>query len=199
MSSREKILKEIAQNKPHEAALPGKFMAGTTYENVSQKFLEVLRSIGGQGDIIENWSQPETLLQQGLQEGIEVVSDIEALSLYNSKAYQYKTAIEVEDVHTVFVKGRLAVAENGSVWLPESRMINRMLPFICQQLVIVVDENSLVSNMHQAYDRITINEEGYGAFIAGPSKTADIEQSLVIGAHGPLGLYVFILKEGSFI
>ena len=36
---------------------------------------------------------------------------------------------------------------------------------------------------------------GFATFIAGPSKTADIEQSLVLGAHGPISLTVFLLDE----
>ncbi len=36
---------------------------------------------------------------------------------------------------------------------------------------------------------------GFATFIAGPSKTADIEQSLVLGAHGPISLIVFLLDE----
>jgi L-lactate dehydrogenase complex protein LldG len=36
---------------------------------------------------------------------------------------------------------------------------------------------------------------GFATFIAGPSKTADIEQSLVLGAHGPMSLTVFLLDE----
>ena len=60
---------------------------------------------------------------------------------------------------------------------------------------MVVDERDLVANMHEAYDLINVNEDGYGAFIAGPSKTADIEQSLVIGAHGPLKLDVFVVRS----
>lgn len=53
--------------------------------------------------------------------------------------------------------------------------------------------------MHAAYDRIAALEAaaayGFSTFIAGPSKTADIEQSLVLGAHGPISLTVFLLDE----
>jgi L-lactate dehydrogenase complex protein LldG len=47
--------------------------------------------------------------------------------------------------------------------------------------------------MHQAYEILGSNLPDFGLFIAGPSKTADIEQSLVLGAHGPVSLIVFLL------
>ncbi|MNW08326.1 Lactate utilization protein C [compost metagenome] len=47
--------------------------------------------------------------------------------------------------------------------------------------------------MHEAYQKIADSVYGFGTFIAGPSKTADIEQSLVLGAHGPKNMTVFIL------
>ena len=61
----------------------------------------------------------------------------------------------------------------------------RILPFICEQLIFVLERSALVTNMGEAYQKINSFKTGFGVFIAGPSKTADIEQSLVIGAHGP--------------
>ena len=49
--------------------------------------------------------------------------------------------------------------------------------------------------MHHAYDRIAQAEYPFGLFLAGPSKTADIEQSLVLGAHGSRSMTVFLLMS----
>ena len=72
-------------------------------------------------------------------------------------------------------------------------MHQRAVPFICQQLAVVVSAKTLVATMHQAYDLIGEADYGFGTFIAGPSKTADIEQSLVLGAHGPKSMIAFLL------
>ncbi len=72
-------------------------------------------------------------------------------------------------------------------------MGQRVLPFITQHLVVLLDESSLVGNMTEAYQKIDIDQDGFGVFIAGPSKTADIEQSLVIGAQGARSFMVIIV------
>ena len=88
--------------------------------------------------------------------------------------------------------GELGVAENGAVWLGESGMGPRAAPFLTQHLVLVLDRSVIVPDMHAAYDNLDVAREGYGVFVAGPSKTADIEQTLVIGAHGPRSLTVLL-------
>jgi len=197
MSSREKILAEIQKNKPEALPLPEKFSALQDDGNLVAKYQAVLQAIGGLPKRVEGLEGVAAVIERGVAEEVEVVNGIEGLPHYNIQAYAGKEATAIEAVHTVVLKGELAVAENGSVWVPEANMVNRLLPFLCQQLVLVVSETSVVATMHEAYDRIKVDEDGFGVFIAGPSKTADIEQSLVIGAHGPLSLQVFLISSAA--
>lgn len=95
---------------------------------------------------------------------------------------------EFNDLDLAIIRGQFGVAENGAIWLEDLDLVFRALPFITEHLAIVLDRTALVGNMHQAYSKIGDKESGFGLFIAGPSKTADIEQSLVIGAHGAKSL-----------
>jgi len=102
----------------------------------------------------------------------------------------------LENVELAILEAHFGVAENGACWITEDRMIERALPFIAQNLALVIHKKDIVLHMHEAYQRIADAGYGFGTFIAGPSKTADIEQSLVLGAHGPRSMTVFLIDEG---
>lgn len=197
MSSRDKILNAIKKNKPAETPLPETFTVSGGGQDLTARYLDVLQSIGGKGTVVSGLAEAEALLQEKRQSGETVVNCCRQLSGYNADAFLTITNEEAEAVDTVFLNGVVAVAENAAVWVTEAEMANRMLPFICQQLVILVEEKNLVATMHDAYERINVADTGFGTFIAGPSKTADIEQSLVIGAHGPLALQVYLTPSPS--
>lgn len=90
-------------------------------------------------------------------------------------------------------EAELGVAENGAVWLPASRLGERSALFLAAQVVVVLDRATIVPTLHAAYARLDMANEAFGIFVAGPSKTADIEQSLVIGAHGPTRFTVILV------
>lgn len=103
----------------------------------------------------------------------------------------------LEDVDVFVCEGALGVAEDGSVWLPVTGKSQRAALFISTHVVLVLDQTKIVENLHDAYSHIDISSNAFGVFIAGPSKTADIEQSLVIGAHGPKSLTLVLLDDGN--
>jgi L-lactate dehydrogenase complex protein LldG len=74
-------------------------------------------------------------------------------------------------------------------------MKEKAVCFISENLVILLPKSQIVNNMHEAYSRIKFNDYGYGTFISGPSKTADIAQVLVMGAQAARSATVLLLDE----
>ncbi|NCU02904.1 MAG: hypothetical protein GXC73_02860 [Chitinophagaceae bacterium] len=193
MSSRDTILKNITANKPELVELPAiDLNTVIQYNDLVQQYKTVLQSIGGGTVELQDLSSLKQELESRKAKGDFVVNRIAALGEV-SDSLASLTADELAAVDTAYIQGNVAVAENGAIWLYESNMGNRLLPFICQHLVIVIERKSIVPTMHHAYQQIESAKEGFGVFLAGPSKTADIEQSLVIGAHGARSLIVYMI------
>lgn len=99
---------------------------------------------------------------------------------------------QLAQLKSVIVEGQFGVRENAAIWVDETSFPHRLIPFICEELILCLRSGQLVHDMHEAYARIGKEMTGFGAFISGPSKTADIEQSLVYGAHGPKQTHVIL-------
>lgn len=191
MNSRDKILNAIAANQPELVALPI-IDLGTviSYENNYNQFKTVLESIGGKVELIQDISAVNNLLTAEKPNGKLIINTLDE----TDKKIVSLTSFELEKLEKICIKATLGVAENGAVWVYESQMMNRLLPFICQHLILVIDKKDIVTTLHNAYKKIDIAKEGFGIFIAGPSKTADIEQSLVIGAHGARTATIYVVE-----
>ncbi len=100
---------------------------------------------------------------------------------------------ELEGIGLAVIPGAFAVAENGAVWVPTAALKHRGVFVVAEHLALAVPASEIVNDMHEAYRRIAYPGAGFGVFIAGPSKTADIEQALVIGAHGARSCTVFLV------
>ncbi|RZS96453.1 LutC/YkgG family protein [Cecembia calidifontis] len=185
MSSREHILAKI-KSIPRESKLLPDIPDFHFTENIPSRFIQSIES--NKGEVITESGLKAFLETNRFEKIISLVSGMENLStqLLPSDAH------ELNELEIAIIQGQFGVAENGAIWLTDENLGLRALPFITEHLVIVMDEKSLVSNMHEAYQRIGAQHSGFGLFIAGPSKTADIEQSLVIGAHGAKSLRVVL-------
>ena len=199
MNERETILTAITANKPAFIPAPDLIFGHrpTVIEDLQSRFAATLQSIGGTAYIVDNYEAVATSIRDAKSTGEWIVNTIPEVGVIDPAINSEQTATDLERVHIAYIRGSVAVAENGAIWVKESQAVNRLLPFICQHLVLVVDATLIVPTMHEAYSQIAIGEEGYGVFIAGPSKTADIEQALVIGAHGPRSLVVYLVQPAN--
>jgi L-lactate dehydrogenase complex protein LldG len=100
---------------------------------------------------------------------------------------------QLEGLGLAVLPGAFAVAENGAVWVPADRFRPRGAFVVAEHLALVVAAADVVHDMHEGYRRVGFPGAGFGTFIAGPSKTADIEQALVIGAHGARSCTLFLV------
>jgi L-lactate dehydrogenase complex protein LldG len=192
--SRETILAAVRANQPDSMPLPDiSFLKGNATDVVAN-FTATLTGIGGKVFNVSGFDEIKALIPQHFDAEKRVVSTLPELAdiaeLNSGEAIDPHT---LEDIELTIIKAHLAVAENGAVWVTEELMGQRVLPFICQHLAVVVDAATVVPTMHEAYQKIGDGVYGFGTFIAGPSKTADIEQSLVLGAHGPRSMTIFLV------
>jgi L-lactate dehydrogenase complex protein LldG len=152
-----------------------------------------LGNIGGTAIDAMSWNEIDSHLRERFPTSARRISLIPQLASSGMNGDLEKDPRTLENVSVSILAGHFAVAENGAVWITEKNMGDRVLPFICEHLVLVVNASSVYETMHDAYDLLDSSNHDFGTFIAGPSKTADIEQSLVLGAHGPKTLTVFLL------
>lgn len=198
MSSREKILSAIRDNQPELTVLPDvePLKAYANKENVLAQYTTVATNIGAKVYEVKSLAEVKTVIQNNFDSGKRIVSTVSELSeIADTKKYLSDLPVQLADVELAILQSDLAVAENGAIWITEDQMGQRVLPFIAQHLAVIINIRNIVATMHDAYSIIGITSQGFGAFIAGPSKTADIEQSLVIGAHGPRSMSLFLVNE----
>ena len=194
MSSREKILATVLHNQPQLTPLPDISIFKVQNQDIVQKYMDTFIGIGGKIFSVESIDTVKILIPENFDITKRIVTTLPELTDVAELVSPTVDPHSFQDVELAIIKAHFSVAENGAVWLTEQVTGHRILPYICQHLAVIVSATSIISTMHDAYAQIGENEYGFGAFIGGPSKTADIEQALVMGAHGPITMTVFIIK-----
>jgi L-lactate dehydrogenase complex protein LldG len=193
VNSREKILAAVKKNQPALEALPSlQAIDAIRFNNPQEQFGTVLASIGGLLLPAQSLQQVADYVSSNFKEGSRYISTVKGLPGIPVLNVE-EDAHLLENAEVAVMEADFGVAENSAVWVTTGSFTIRALPFICQHLVVILNPTNIVHNMHEAYERIGDSPYDFGVFIAGPSKTADIEQSLVLGAHGPKSMTVFYL------
>lgn len=204
MSSREDILESIRRNtrvryeKPDYTPLEEEAI---TYPDLLARFKEVMPQMGGRAVVLQKGEDVNEVIRSLYPKAVRIAATVkevwcgemvQPVTCATFHPDDVRCSGDLDGTDLAIVQGRVGVCENGAVWIQQD-VEQRAVYFISEALVILLDRRNLVSNMHEAYKRIDTGEYGYGVFISGPSKTADIEQALVLGAHGARDVTVIIV------
>lgn len=210
MTSKDNILGKLRRNTRETYDMPDLSFKKLTFADPVAEYIKQTTTTAG-AKLIEakEGDDLSELIRQAYPDAKVVSTNVSGITAEGlSKAYgrpvelrspdTVETAQQLDGTDVGVLQGGVACAENACVWIPQT-MKERAVCFISEYLVILVSRSNIVSNMHQAYkwlEEIQGSAQGdvpYGTFISGPSKTADIEQSLVYGAQAACGVTVILM------
>ena len=195
MSSKEDILKKYRANIREQFDMPDlSDIQAITYPDPLLQFMNMTKSVGGNAIEVEAGRDINELIRELYPDAKEIASNLPEITIATRNPDEVGRARDLNGTDVGIIRGKFGVAENGCVWIPQ-QMKEKAVCFISENLVILLPKSQIVNNMHEAYRRIEFNDYGYGTFISGPSKTADIAQVLVMGAQAARSATVLLLPE----
>jgi L-lactate dehydrogenase complex protein LldG len=195
VASRDDILAALRRNAPPAAAAPDLAGLGVRFDDPLAQLAVSVVAVGGAcvrvPDIAAAAAAVAALPQAAAAK--KVVSLVPGIGESTLDLASVDDPHALDDLDLAILPGTLAVAENAAVWVDGRPLIHRVVFVITDHLVLVVHASDVVHHMHEAYARLAGRPRGYGLFISGPSKTADIEQVLVVGAQGARTCTVIVI------
>ncbi|EGQ11566.1 LutC/YkgG family protein [Prevotella nigrescens] len=188
---KEELLNKLRRNVVRQFDMPSKPVDGIVYSDVTNQFVEMSKTVGAKVLEVKSSDDLNSVIRETYPNAKIFASSINGIEA-DLNPDTIASAADLNGTDVGIIQGELGVAENGCVWIPQT-MKERAVCFISEELVILLDKDNIVSNMHEAYKRIQMPHYGYGVFISGPSKTADIEQALVMGAQAARGVTVILV------
>lgn len=187
MSARDDILARVRANQPPASPLPVVPLFDAGAPATLAAFRASLERMGGR--FVEASASPAELIRELFPEARVIVSATPEVQGTRSLS-EARVPAQLADVDVGVVRARFGVAETGSVWLSEAEFGMSALGFLPQHLVVLLDPEQIVANLHQAYRDRGFREAAYAVLMTGPSATADIEGILIHGAQGIRSLTV---------
>jgi L-lactate dehydrogenase complex protein LldG len=197
MSNKEDILKKYRANVREKFDMPDlSDIKAITYNDPLVQFIKMTESVGGHVIEVKEGQDINELVKEMYPDAKEIASNLPEVTIATRNPDTVGRARDLNGTDVGIIRGLFGVAENACVWIPQT-MKEKAVCFISENLVILLPKSQIVNNMHEAYKRIEFDKEydGYGTFISGPSKTADIAQVLVMGAQAARSATILLLPE----
>ncbi len=194
MKTKDKILAKIKGNKSIFYELPDLTLVDVWNEPINiDKLVQNTKVVGGELYQLQSLKEVEKKIKQLFPNANSVYCTVDGIEIGNVKINETTAIQELAKLDLAILKGNFIVEENAAVWITEKDMDKESIITITEYLVLIIEKKNIIKNMHQAYKNINLKDTSYGTFISGPSKTADIEQTLVFGAHGAKKLAIFLV------
>ena len=197
MSNKDDILKRYKANVREKYDMPDlSDIKAITYPNPLVQFVKMTEMVGGQVIEVDPGRDVNVLIRELFPEAKEIASNLPEITIATRNPDTVGRARDLNGTDVGIIRGKFGVAENACIWIPQT-MKEKAVCFISENLIILLPKSQIVNNMHEAYKRIEFDKEydGYGTFISGPSKTADIAQVLVMGAQAARSATVLLMPE----
>ena len=193
MSKKEDILAKFRKNVKVKYDMPRlDDIKGITYPDTLKQFITMTQTVGGKVVELKPGQDINQLVRELYPDAKEIASNLPEITIATRNPDTIGSPQALNGTDVGVIKGVFGVAENACVWIPQT-MVEKAVCFISENLVILLKKSEIVNNMHEAYKRIEFNDYGYGTFISGPSKTADIAQVLVMGAQAARSATVVLI------
>ena len=190
-SSRETILASIRANRPQvEVEHPGTRAFPPPRGDLKAMFEQRLKEAGGAAHDVASVTEVESKMRL-LHPDAKVICSAVPEIAGTRRVEQVADPHDLADVDVGVVRAEFGVAESGAVWITQEDLVVDALGVLSQHLIVLLDPNQIVLDMHAAYRRVRLNETAYGCFMMGPSATADVEATLVHSAQGARSLNMF--------
>ena len=197
MSNKDDILKRYRANVREKSDMPDlSDIKAITYPDPLVQYITMTESVGGHVIEVKEGQDVNQLIKDLYPDAKEIASNLPEITIATRNPDEVGRARDLNGTDVGIIRGKFGVAENACVWIPQT-MKEKAICFISENLVILLPKSQIVNNMHEAYKRIEFDKtyEGYGTFISGPSKTADIAQVLVMGAQAARSATILLLPE----
>jgi len=195
MSKKEDILSKYRANIRQQFDMPDLTdIKGITYPDPLAQFISMSETVGGKVVTVQPGQDINDIVKELYPDAKEIASNLPEVTIATRNPDEVGCANDLNGTDVGIIRGSFGVAENGCIWIPQ-QMKEKVVCFISENLVILLKKSEIVNNMHEAYKRIEFDKtyDGYGTFISGPSKTADIAQVLVMGAQAARSATILLM------
>lgn len=193
MSSKQDILGRIRAGIRERYEMPSLAdLQATVFPDPLEAFITASLAAGSKVVEISPSSDINATVRELFPDAKVIASNLPEINIATINPDTVGSAQELNGTDVGIIRGSFGVAENGCIWIPQA-MKEKAVCFISENLVILLPKTEIVNNMHEAYRRVNLGDYGYGTFISGPSKTADIAQTLVMGAQAARSVTVLLV------